>query len=62
MNSQIDIAGSLWQLDGQRTGIWRGAPRLFGDTASVLTGLLGYSDAEVAALNAAGAIAVDTPD
>ncbi len=62
VNSRIDIAGSLWKLGSQRTGIWRGSPRLFGDTASILAGLLGYSDADIDALNAAGAIAVDSPE
>ena len=62
MNSRINIAGSLWQLDGHRTSIWRGSPRLFGDTRSVLMELLGYSDADVEAMSATGAIAVDTPE
>lgn len=61
-NSQVDIAGSLWTVNHERTPIWRGSPRLFGDTGSVLTRILGYSASQVEALASVGAIALDTPE
>ena len=60
VKSDINIAGSLWKLDGERTKIWRGSPRLFSDTSAVLIDLLGYTAEQVVALNASGAIAVDS--
>ena len=61
VKSDVNIAGSLWKLDGERTKIWRGSPRLFSDTSAVLIDLLGYTAEQVVALNASGAIAVDSP-
>ena len=53
------IGGSLWEVDGNRASICRGAPRLFGDTRDVLETLLGYSGADVDSLLAAGAVEAD---
>ena len=43
--SDINIAGSLWKLDGERAKIWRGSPRLFS------IDLLGYTAEQVVALS-----------
>ncbi len=42
-------------------GVWRGAPWLGQDNDRVLGGLLGYSEAEVARLRAAGVVGEDPP-
>jgi len=51
------IGGSVWHVDGERMAIWRGAPRLFGDTGRVLGDLLGYDEAAIAALLESGSVA-----
>ncbi len=51
------IGGSLWQVDSQRTPIWRGAPPLFGDTRRVLQDLLGYETPQVDELFTRGDVA-----
>ena len=53
------IGGSLWNVDGIRAPIYRGAPRIFGDTRDVLETLLGYPSADVDGLLSAGAVAAD---
>ena len=55
----ILIGGSIWRVDGERAKIFRGAPRLFGDTRDVLTSLLSYGSDEVDKLLADGVVAAD---
>ena len=55
----ILIGGSIWQVDGTRTEIFQGAPRLFGDTREVLETLLDYSADDVDKLLASGVVEAD---
>ncbi len=50
------IAGSPWHLDGERSSIWRGAPRLFADTRNVLERILDYAPDAIDALMEKGAV------
>ena len=56
-DTDTQIGGSLWSLNGDRTAIWRGAPPLFGDTRRVLTRLLGLDGQRIDELVESGAIA-----
>jgi len=56
VDAEIQMGGAIWQVDGERAAIWRGAPPLFSDTRAVLERVLEYEPAAVDALFAAGAV------
>ena len=56
LDGNVRIGGAIWQIDGQRARIWRGAPPLFSDTRAVLERTLDYETGRVVDLFARGVV------